>query len=208
VEQPLLAVLFHGKEPSAIVRTTEMRGRSLMCFASLLLAACWTLAKGNSEYKNRDGMRVVVIPVGKPSGRETYESKLEFLTPDDKLLCSLDYSSEDGDHGFGVVKAAWTPDGHYFVFSITSSGGHQGWHFPTHFYNTQDSKIYSLDDYIEGSGISKGEFTLKAPNAVFTEVQREEEVPVRFHLDKLMGKNQRMSHTMICNEAKMLKPEK
>ncbi len=167
------------------------------------------LAKDSHEYKAKDGTRVVILSIRKwtrDAGYKSYESRLEFYSPQHEMLCALDYSSEDHEHGFGIVKAAWTPDNNYFVFSLTSSGGHQAWHFPTHFYNTRDSKIYSLDDYIEGSGISKGEFTLKAPNAVFTEVQREEEVPVRFHLDKLMAKSQRMPHAMICNEAKMLKP--
>jgi hypothetical protein len=49
------------------------------------------------------------------------------------MLCALDCSSEDSEHGFGIVKAAWTPDNKYFVFSLTSSGGHQSWHFPKHF---------------------------------------------------------------------------
>jgi len=174
----------------------------------LLFASRWAQANGNAEYKNRDGVRVIVVPVGKLPAHENYESRIEFYAPRDKLLCSLDYSSEDGEHGFGVAKAAWTQDGRYFVFSLSSSGGHQSWHYPTHFYNTQDSRIYSLDEYVEASGISKGEFTLKAPNVVITEVQREQEVPVRFHLDKLIAKNQPISRAMTCSEARVLKPEK
>lgn len=188
---------------------TAIRRRLLVCSAFFLLfALCWAQANGNAEYKNRDGVRVVVVPIGKLAGHEAYESRLKFYSPKNQVLCSIDYSSEDGEHGFGVVKAAWTQDGRYFVFSLTSSGGHQSWHYPTHFYNTQDSRIYRLDDYVEASGISKGDFTLRAPNVVLTESWRGETVPVRFHLDKLMAKNQRMSHAMICNEAKMLKPEK
>jgi hypothetical protein len=185
-----------------------MRKKFLMYAGSLLfLASCWAQTKGKTEYKNRDGLRVVVVPVGKPSGHEAYESRIEFLTAEGKLLCSLDYSSEDGDHGFGIVKAAWTEDGRYFVFSLTSSGGHQGWHFPTHFYNTNDMKIYYLDDFVEASGISKGEFILKAPHVVLTEVQREKEVPVKFHLDKLVAKSQGLSRVMACSDAKELTPE-
>jgi hypothetical protein len=185
-----------------------MRKRLLMCSGSLFfLAACWAQAKGKVVYENRDGVRVVIVPVGKPSGHEAYESRIEFLTPKDKLLCSLDYSSEDGEHGFGIVKAAWTEDGRYFVFSLTSSGGHQGWHFPTHFYNTKDTRIYYLDDFIEASGISKGEFILKGSDVVLTEVQREKEVPVKFHLDKLVAKSQGLSRVTVCSDAKEFTPE-
>ena len=182
--------------------------RLLVCSAFFLLfASRGAQANGNVEHKNRDGVRVVVVPVGKP-GREKYESRIEFYTPKDRPLCTLDYSSEDGEHGFGVVKAAWTQDGRYFVFSLSSSGGHQPWHCPTLFYNTKDSRIYSLDEFVEASGISKGEFTLQAPNVVITEAQREQEVRVRFRLDRLMGKSQPISRAMTCAEARALKPEK
>ena len=64
----------------------------------------------------------MVVPVSKEAGRSEYESRIEFKSSDGKIACSLDYSSEDNEHGFRVVKAEWTPDSQYFVFSLTSSG--------------------------------------------------------------------------------------
>lgn len=63
-------------------------------------------AKKSQHYISLDGrFNVSIIPVGK-SGRERSESLIEFRGPGSKLLCGINYSSSDGDHGFGVVKAA------------------------------------------------------------------------------------------------------
>jgi hypothetical protein len=176
----------------------------------LFATSAVSLRRDGREYKGKDGTRVVILPIRKwtrEPAYKSYESRLEFYSPQHEMLCALDYSSEDHEHGFGIVNAAWTPDNNYFVFSLTSSGGHQSWHFPTHFYSTRDSKIYTLDDYIEGSGISQGDFTLKAPNEVLTSVRREEEVPVRLHLDKLVAKSYSTTRAMICAEANVIKPQ-
>jgi hypothetical protein len=52
-------------------------------------------------------------------------AELNFHSAEGAMLCVLDYSSEDGEHGFGLVKGQWTADSKYFVFSLRSSGGHQ-----------------------------------------------------------------------------------
>src|SRR6266849_3231050 len=83
--------------------------------------------KDGIEYKGKDGTRIVIQPIGKwtrDAAYKSYESRVEFYSPQQEMLCALDYSSDDGEHGFGIVKAAWTPDSYYFVFSLTSSGGH------------------------------------------------------------------------------------
>jgi dipeptidyl aminopeptidase/acylaminoacyl peptidase len=126
--------------------------------------------KNRRQYTAPDGgVRVVVVPVSKEAGRSEYESRIEFKSSDGKIACALDYSSEDNEHGFGVVKAEWTPDSQYFVFSLTSSGGHQAWHAPTQFLSRKDGTVRTLDDYFE-LGISKADFRLVAPNTVKTEV--------------------------------------
>lgn len=125
-----------------------------------------------------------MIPVGK-TGREQNESLIEFRGPEGKLLCGLNYSSNDGDHGFGVVKAAWTPDSRYFVFSLTSSGGHQGWHAPTQFYNSKTGAIRTLDDYLDGAGISQADFKLLPSDIVATAIWEDKDVPVSVRLDSV-----------------------
>jgi hypothetical protein len=175
--------------------------------AVFLGSSCCVWAKGKAEYKAKDGTRIVILPAGKPWGHEDAENRIEFYSAQSQMLCALDYSSGDGEHGFGVVKAAWTPDGEFFVFSLTSSGGHQSWHAPTLFFSRKNNAIFDLDNYAEGSGISKGEFVLEAPNIVLTEAWKGESVPAKFHLDKLMKNGSQLSHRLACGGGKILRPE-
>lgn len=142
-------------------------------------------AKKSQHYISPDGrLNVSIIPVGK-TGRERSESLIEFRGPGSEPLCGINYSSSDGDHGFGVVEAAWTPDSQYFVFSLTSSGGHQSWHAPTQFYSRKARAIRTLDDYLDGSGITKPDFTLRSPNIIDTVIWEDKFVPVSVRLDSL-----------------------
>ena len=140
--------------------------------------------KKTRQYMAPNGlMQVSIVPVGKVPARAKYESRVEFLSVDRTLVCALDFSSEDSEHGFGVVKAEWTPDSQYFVFSLTSSGGHQSWHSPTQFYSRKDGTVRSLNDYFE-AGISESDFRIIAPNTVKTKVWEDKAVPVSVMLDK------------------------
>ncbi len=89
------------------------------------------------------------------------ESVLEFRDRKDQKLCALDYTSEDGSHGFHVEKSEWSRDGRFFVWSMGSSGGHQPWHHPTHYFDAKTQRVRTLDDYVSAPGISNGEFRLK-----------------------------------------------
>src|SRR5712664_603756 len=155
------------------------------------MTAAETAELAKQEKKQRQytapegGVRVVVVPISKKAGRSQYESRIEFKSSDGKIACALDYSSEDNEHGFGVVKAAWTPDSQYFVYSLTSSGGHQSWHAPTQFLSRKDGTVRSLDDYFAAAGISKSDFRLTAPNTVETEVWEDKSVPVSVRLAAL-----------------------
>ena len=126
-----------------------------------------------------------MVPVGKEAGRVEYESRIEFHSGDGSVLCVLDYSSEDSEHGFGLVKGQWTSDSKYYIFSLTSSGGHQAWHAPTQFFNREDGTIRSLDDYFRASGISESDFRLIAPDTIKTEVLKDKPVPVSINLAAL-----------------------
>jgi hypothetical protein len=179
----------------------------MLIFRSLLLQPSYSVTDGPKEYKSKEDHRVLILPASKLSGHAAYESKIEFYSVENRVLCTLDYSSEDGQHGFGVMKAAWTPDNKYFVFSLTSSGGHQPWHAPTFFYSVGDSEIHSLDSYVEAAGISKGDFTLKSPNIVLTEVWRGESIPAKFRLDSLMSTKQKSQHPLRCTGGNIIRAE-
>jgi len=188
-----------------------MRNLSLAIAVVLFSTSTASLpAKEGIEYKAKDGTRVVILAIRKwtrEPAYKSYESRVEFYSPQDEMLCALDYSSEDSEHGFGIVKAAWTPDSNYFVFSLTSSGGHQAWHAPTFFYGVRDSEIHSLDSYVDAAGISKGDFTLKSPNIVLTEVWRGESIPIKFRLDSLISSNHKSQHPLRCEGGNIIRPE-
>jgi len=177
----------------------------LAAIALVLMLPCCLRARSNKEFKAKNGSRIVILPIGKLSAYAEQESRIEFYSPQNQMLCALDYSSEDGEHGFGVVKAAWTPDQKYFVFSLTSSGGHQAWHAPTLFYSVKDDSLHALDSYVDGR-ISKGDFILKAPNGVLTEVWRGESHPIKFRLDLLTSNGDKSPRAMRCADGKIFKP--
>jgi hypothetical protein len=107
-----------------------------------------------------DGKYVASIATGQRSG----ESKIVIKTKDGRTICSRSYESEDGEHGFGVGYATWTPDSKFFVYNMASSGGHQSWHFPVDFCSIRDKGIRRLDDYV--GSMTAPEFEVKGPDIV------------------------------------------
>jgi dipeptidyl aminopeptidase/acylaminoacyl peptidase len=188
-------------------KTALTRISSLFCAWLFCVTSSCAQTKAASEFRNPDGSKVVISPVGKTPGHMDNESKIEFYLPENHRLCTLDYSSEDGEHGFGVVKAQWTPDGKYFVFSLTSSGGHQAWHAPTLFYSVKRKFILSLERFVEGAGISKADFILKPPNTILTEVLRYKAEPVSMRLDKLAADTRGSRRRLECLDGRMLRGE-
>ena len=180
--------------------------RKLFCRS--LLAVSFSQAGGvpPHEYTNANDEKAVVVSVGKLSVDRGTESEIEFYSRNGRRLCTLNYASKDGEHGFGVVKAAWTPDSRYFVFSLTSSGGHQSWHAPTLFYNAKSQAIFSLDEYVTGAGISKGDFTLMAPNTVLTEAWTGKAVPASFKLSELSTESRSSHRPFSCIAGKVIRP--
>src|ERR1039458_9112992 len=119
----------------------------------------------NGQYKVPGGSKVVLSSVGTQG-----ESRVEFFNPTGKRLCTADYTSADGSHGYYVAKAEWTPDKHFFVFSLESSGGHSVMNTPTQFFSLKDRSLCSLDSYVGEAGIEFADFRLSSPNTVEVEV--------------------------------------
>src|SRR5580704_9236918 len=168
-----------------------MKTTLFLIFVMLSVTTAETSGRTKQQHKERryaspDGsLIVVVVPVGKEAARSEYESRIEFKSSDGKIACAIDYSSEDSEHGFGVVKAEWTPDSQYFVFSLTSSGGHQAWHSATQFLSRKDETVHTLDDYSQFP-ISKANFRLSAPSIVKTEIVGvDKSIPVSVNLAAL-----------------------
>jgi hypothetical protein len=110
-------------------------------------------------------LKAVVIPVGKVEF-EKRENRVEIRDSEGKILLTKSFASDDGEHGYIVSHAAWTPDSQFFVFSVYSSGGHQPWSSPTYFYCRSDRQLRLLDDYL--GPVTDPNFELSAPDVIRT----------------------------------------
>jgi len=126
--------------------------------------------------------RALIVPVG-DKGYESCESRMEIRTSSGTLLRRRSFASPDHNHGKGVGHAEWSPDGRFFVFNTTSSGGHQPWHVATYFYSVRSNKLYSLDALI---GPVTSDFTLLGRDTVLTTrlgINVDEKKPVNIRLN-------------------------
>lgn len=68
-------------------------------------------------------------------------------------------------YGLFVVKAAWTADSEFFVYSMSSDLiGHRSWHHPTFFISIDKYKVISLDDFF--GPIVYPDFKLSPPDII------------------------------------------
>jgi len=143
-----------------------MKNGIFISILALIFFSTLAYSAEKKKYLSPDGeYRAIVVTLSK-SSYTSGESEIFIETKDGKILCSKNYGSEDGEHGFGVEKAAWSSDSGFFVYSLSSSGGHQAWHFPTDFISTTDYKFRRLDDFV--GPITDPDFTLFAPDIIKT----------------------------------------
>ena len=122
----------------------------------------------SERYVSPDGEQVAVVRSERVS-EATDESRVELRNNAGAVSAKRDYSSSDGEHGYGVTKAAWTPDSQYFVFSLESSGGHQGWHTPVRVFSRRGSTFFNLDRAPQDS-VSNPQFLVSAPDRITVEL--------------------------------------
>jgi hypothetical protein len=78
------------------------------------------------------------------------ESRVAIRLSDGKTLTSKDHSSLRGTKGYYVFTAKWSPDSQFFIYSLTSSGGHSPWSFPIMVFSRNKRVIASFNDMING----------------------------------------------------------
>lgn len=162
----------------------------LLCL--LLLPVTTVCASEQKVYDSPNGKYHAVVTPLPQAGYGTGESGIVIKTGEGRILASKSYGSEDGGHGFGVAKAQWTPDSNFFVYSMSSSGGHQPWHSPVYFFSVHDFKIRSLDDRV--GSVTDPNFGLSAPNTVRVVVTKgngETETLIEVRLDELLRQERR-----------------
>src|SRR5882724_1455797 len=113
-----------------------------------ILASCISVSTQTKVYTSPNNhLKALVIPVG-GKGYETYESRVEIRSSWGRLIRKRSFESKDYEHGEGVDHAEWSPDGQFFIFNTSRTGGHQPWHVATYFYRLKDNKIYSVDAFV------------------------------------------------------------
>jgi hypothetical protein len=137
-----------------------MKTRILTSLCIFFLFSTLASSADEKEYVSPNGSYIADVVYVSGSG----ESRVVVKAKNGRMICSKNYASKDGEHGFCVEKAAWTPDSRFFVYSMSSSGGHQPWHFPVDFCSIHYSTTRSLDDYV--GPITSNDLETKPPDLV------------------------------------------
>lgn len=116
-------------------------------------------------YYSPDRQLAVRIVTVQDNGGMNLESSIEVGNARGRILNRKNFISKDRQHGYGVLKATWTPDGNFFVFSTIASGGNDPGHFPTYVYIRQTNAIHSLDSLV-GVWVTDPEFYVEFPDVV------------------------------------------
>jgi hypothetical protein len=121
------------------------------------------------------------------------ESRVVIRSSAGTTITSQDYSSPRGDNGYYVATAQWSPDSQYFVFSMTSSGGHSPWSSPMKVYSVKKNQFASFSDMINGNPTVSAKFQFSGPHTVVASTWKQtgdlnDSVPVTVDLDAAFAK--------------------
>ena len=138
-------------------------------------------------------LRAIVFPVDMDlHTTPDMESRVVIRGPDANLLTSKDYSSPRGEDGYYVVNGRWSPDSQFFVYSMSSSGGHSPWSFPIWVYSREKNLFASFSDMIGGAPTVSGDFSFSAPHTVtattLEKIGSDKQVPVVVDLEDAIAK--------------------
>ncbi len=137
---------------------------------SLLLLLAGTLCtqpKQQYRYVAPDSQSTAIISEMKSAFPHISEGIIEFRTKAGKTLLRKDFTSTDGEHGFDIGAIGWTANSHFFVFNLTSSGGHQAWSQPVQVYCLESNKVINLLDYLGPAITEQQVVSLGPPDSLF-----------------------------------------
>jgi hypothetical protein len=139
-------------------------------------------------------LRAVVLPVDVSLyATPDMESRVVIRSSKGDTLTSQDYSSPRGMNGYYVVNAQWSPDSRFFVYSMSSSGGHSPWSFPIMVYGAKANFIAKFSDMIQGRPTVSGDFSFTGPHTLVASTWRkpgaiDDKVPVTVDLEQAFAK--------------------
>ena len=120
-----------------------------------------------ATFASKGGFTAYVFPVN-PSLHATpdMESRVEVRARDGKVLATKDFASPKGANGYYVVQAQWTRDGQFFVFSLSSSGGHSPWQAPIEVFSVERMGFVKFSAMIQNAPTLTKRFALKGDSTV------------------------------------------
>jgi hypothetical protein len=138
-------------------------------------------------------LRAIVFPIGMDlHATPDIESRVVIRGDEAKLITSKDYSSPRGTNGYYVVRAKWSPDSQFFVYSMSSSGGHSPWQFPTWVFSREKSRIVSFSDMIGSNPTVSDDFSFTGPHSIkavtWDKAGSDKQIPVVFDLADAIAK--------------------
>jgi hypothetical protein len=138
-------------------------------------------------------LRALVLPVDVDlHATPDMESRIVIRTSEGKLLTSKDYSSPRGANGYYVFTAKWSPDSQFFVYSMSSSGGHSPWSFPMWVYSRQKNLIADFSAMIGNNPTVSGDFKFTGPHTVLAttweKAGSDNKLPVTVDLEDVIKK--------------------
>jgi hypothetical protein len=121
------------------------------------------------------------------------ESRVVIRTAGGDTLTSKDYSSPRGTNGYYAYRAQWSPDSQFFVFSLSSSGGHSPWSYPIMVYGRQRNVFARFSDMIGGKPTLSGDFSFSGAHTVVATTWKQpgdldDKVTVAVDLEEAFGK--------------------
>ncbi len=146
-------------------------------------------------YRSPDGTLHAVVLAADISLDDTpdMESRVVMRTTKGDTLTSKDHSSPRGANGYYVVNAKWSPDSQFFVYSLSSSGGHSPWSFPMMVFARKEGEFAAFSDMINGNPTVSGDFKFTGPHTVVATTWKqpgspEDKVPVTVDLEEAFAK--------------------
>jgi hypothetical protein len=120
--------------------------------------------------------------------RPEMEGRVVIRSSAGETVMSKDYSSPDGEHGYHIDYAKWSPDSQFFVYSLMSSGGYSPWRMPIMVYSRKKERIAKFSDMIGGYPTLSGEFKFASPHTLVATTWKqpgalEDRVPISVDLD-------------------------
>ncbi len=121
---------------------------SIRSLVLILALTSFVIAGNRREFVSPDKMSRAIVYNFAESGR-ILESRVRVRNSTGALLFDTSFVSKDHRHGKGVVQAEWTANSQFFVFRMSSSGGHQPWHAFTFVFSVSTIELISIDKIVE-----------------------------------------------------------